>query len=41
MSELLAAVIGVPIVMAIGLFLILRTGRQEPDGEGADVPEEQ
>jgi hypothetical protein len=41
MSVLLAAVIGVPIVMALGLFLILRLGKEEPDGEGAEVSEEQ
>jgi hypothetical protein len=40
MSEVLAAVIGVPIVMAIGLFVILRLGNREPDGEGAEVSEE-
>ena len=41
MSLTLAAVLGVPIVMALGLFVIFRWGKEEPDGEGADVPEEQ
>ena len=39
MSVLLAAVIGVPLVMALGLFVILRFGKEE-DGRGAEVPEE-
>jgi hypothetical protein len=39
-SVLLAAVIGVPLVMAIGLFVILRFGKEEGDGTGAEVPEE-
>ena len=40
MSVLLAAVILVPLVMAIGLFVILRYGKEEGDGTGAEVPEE-
>lgn len=40
MSVLLAAVIGVPLVMAIGLFVILRFGKEEGDRTGAEVPEE-
>jgi hypothetical protein len=39
-SVLLAAVIFVPLVMAIGLFVILRFGKEESDGTGAEVPEE-
>jgi hypothetical protein len=41
MSLLLAAVLGVPIVMALGLFLIMRLGNEEREREGADAPEEQ
>lgn len=40
MSFVLAAVIGVPLVMAIGLFVILRFGKEEEDRRGAEVPEE-
>ena len=40
MSVLLAAVLFVPLVMAIGLFVILRYGKEEEDGTGAEVPEE-
>ena len=40
MSLMLAAVLGVPIVMGIGLFLIFRLGKEEPDTEGAEVSEE-
>jgi hypothetical protein len=39
-SVLLAAVILVPLVMAIGLFVILRYGKEEGDRTGAEVPEE-
>jgi hypothetical protein len=39
-SVLLAAVLFVPLVMAIGLFVILRYGKEEEDGTGAEVPEE-
>jgi hypothetical protein len=41
MSLTLAAVLGVPIVMALGLFVILHWGKEEPDKKGAEVPEEQ
>ena len=40
MSLMLAAVLGVPIVMGLGLFLIFRLSKEEPDREGAEVPEE-
>ena len=40
MSVLLAAVIEVPLVMAIGLFVILRFGKEDSAGTGAEVPEE-
>ena len=30
----------VPLVMALGLFLILRWGKEEGGGEDSDVPEE-
>jgi hypothetical protein len=39
-SVLLVAVIGVPLVMAIGLFVILRFGKEEGDGRESGVPEE-
>jgi hypothetical protein len=39
-SVLLAAVIGVPLVMAVGLFVILRFGKEEGDRKGAEVPQE-
>jgi hypothetical protein len=40
MSVLLAAVLGVPVVMAVGLFLIFRWGKEEPEGTSAEVSEE-
>jgi hypothetical protein len=40
MSLLLAAVLGVPIVMGLGLYLIFRLSKEEFDREGAEVPEE-
>jgi hypothetical protein len=40
MSLTLAAVLGVPIVMGVGLYLIFRLSKKEPDGEGAEAPEE-
>ena len=40
MSVLLAAVIGVPLVMALGLFVILRFGKEDRCRTGAEVPEE-
>jgi hypothetical protein len=33
-------VIGVPLVMAIGLFLILRLGKEETEGDETEVSEE-
>jgi hypothetical protein len=33
-------VIGVPLVMAIGLFLILRLGKEETEGDEREVSEE-
>ena len=40
-SLVAVGVIGVPLVMALGLFLILRLGREEPvDRRDAEVSEE-
>jgi hypothetical protein len=40
-SLVAVGVIGVPLVMALGLFLILRWGREEPeDRRDAEVSEE-
>ena len=41
MSLTLAGVLGVPLVMAVGLFLILRLSKEEPGEDSAEVSEEQ
>ena len=42
MSLTLAGVLGVPLVMAVGLFLILRLSKKEEPGEDStEVSEEQ
>lgn len=39
-SLVAAGVIGVPLVMAIGLFLILRLGKEETEKDETEVSEE-
>jgi hypothetical protein len=39
-SLVAVGVIAAPLVMAIGLFLILRLGKEEAGREDAEVPEE-
>ena len=41
MSLTLAGVLGVPLVMAVGLFLILRLSKEEPEEDSTEVSEEQ
>jgi hypothetical protein len=40
MSLTLAGVLGVPLVMAIGLFVILRWSKEDPEQDDAGMPEE-
>jgi hypothetical protein len=39
-SLVAVGVIGVPLVMAIGLFLILRWGKEDAEGDDVEVSEE-
>ena len=39
-SLVAVGVIGVPLVMAIGLFLILRLGKEETEADESEVSEE-
>ena len=41
MSLTLAGVLGVPLVMAVGLFLILRLSKEESEEDSTEVSEEQ
>lgn len=41
MSLTLAGVLGVPLVMAIGLFVILRWSKEDPGQDDAGMPEDQ